>query len=206
MSALLDTQTPCLPGIVLAAGASSRMGQTKALLPIQPGRTLLGRILGTFCEAALAPLVVVSRTHLDIADAWGDPQSDAVLQVINPDPARGQLSSLLCGLEALPERPPAIVMTLVDVPLPSVETVRTLMEAWHRTRAPLVRPVCDGRHGHPVIFGGPLLASLRAADLAEGAKPVVRAFAARGVDIGVDDRGVLVDVDTPEDYRRLTQP
>ena len=72
------------------------MGQTKALLPIQPGRTLLGRILGTFREAALAPLVVVSRTHLDIADAWGDPQSDAVLQVINPDPARGQLSSLLC--------------------------------------------------------------------------------------------------------------
>lgn len=182
------------------------MGQTKALLPIQPGRTLLGRILSTFSDAALAPLVVVSRMHLDIADAWGDLRSGDVLQAINPDPARGQLSSLLCGLDALPENPPAIVMTLVDVPLPSVETVRTLVDAWHRTRAPLIRPVCDGRHGHPVIFAGPMLASLRAANPAEGAKPVVRAFAERGVDVAVDDRGVLVDLDTPEDYRRLMLP
>jgi molybdenum cofactor cytidylyltransferase len=181
------------------------MGQTKALLPIQPGRTFLGRILSTLVEAALDPLIVVSRSRLDIAAAWDDPRWRAVIQTINPDPSRGQLSSLVCGLEALSD-PAAILMTLVDVPLARVDTVQTLVEAWQRTRAPLVRPVYDGRHGHPVIFGGPMLTSLRAADPVEGAKPVVRAFAERGVDVAVNDPGVLVDVDTPDDYRRLRHP
>jgi molybdenum cofactor cytidylyltransferase len=197
-----DLDQPRLAGIVLAAGAASRMGQTKALLPIQPGHTLLGRILGTLNDAALDPLIVVSRAPFDISSAWNHARSIDVIQTINPDPARGQLSSLLCGLDALANDPPAIVMTLVDIPLPRVDTVRSLVDAWRRTRAPLVRPV----HGHPVIFGAPLLLGLRSADPAEGAKPLVRAFASRSVDVVVDDAGVLLDFDTPEDYRRLIQP
>jgi len=193
-----------LPGIVLAAGASSRMGQPKALLPIQPGRTFLGRVLATLSEAGIAPLVVVSRTAVDIGDVWDEARSADVVQTINPDPARGQLSSLVCGLAALAAPPPAVLMTLVDVPLPRVDTVRLLVDAWRRTQAPLVRPVFDGRHGHPAIFGAALLNGLRAADLSAGAQPIVRAFADRAIDVDVDDPGVLVDIDTPEDYRRLT--
>jgi molybdenum cofactor cytidylyltransferase len=201
-----DLDRPQLAGIVLAAGASSRMGQTKALLPIQPGHTLLGRILDTLSEASLDPLIVVSRARLDIAAAWNHARSSGVIQTINPDPSRGQLSSLLCGLDALASDPPAILLTLVDIPLPRVDTVRSLIDTWQRTRAPLVRPVHGRRHGHPVIFGATLLMALRAADPAEGAKPLVRAFAGRGVDVVVDDAGVLLDIDTPDDYRRLIQP
>jgi len=194
-----------LPGIVLAAGASSRMGQTKALLPIQPGRTLLGRVLSTLSEAGIDPLVVVSRSHIDIGGAWDVAEAATVVQTINLDPSRGQLSSLLCGLDALEGEWPAVLMTLVDVPLPRVDTVRQLVTTWQRTQAPLVRPVHGGRHGHPAIFGAALLNSLRTADLSEGAKPIVRAFADRAIDVVVDDPGVLVDVDTPGDYRRLIQ-
>jgi molybdenum cofactor cytidylyltransferase len=50
-----------------------------------------------------------------------------------------------------------------------------------------------------------LLNRLRAADVSEGAKPIVRAFADRAIDVEVDDPGVLVDVDTPDDYRRLIE-
>jgi molybdenum cofactor cytidylyltransferase len=182
------------------------MGQTKALLSIQPDRTFLGRVLRTLADAALDPLIVVARERIDITAAWGDPRSTAVVQVVNPDPARGQLSSLVCGLDALTDRPPAILMTLVDVPLARVESVRALVDAWLRTRAPLVRLVHGGRHGHPVIFGDALLTALRDANPAEGAKPVVRAFADRGVDVDVDDPGVMRDIDTPEEYRRLFEP
>jgi molybdenum cofactor cytidylyltransferase len=192
-----------LPGIVLAAGASSRMGQTKALLPIQPGRTLLGRVLSTLSEVGIDPLVVVSRSHIDITAAWDAADSATVVQTINLDPSRGQLSSLLCGLDALEREYQAVLMTLVDVPLPRVDTVRRLVTAWQRTHAALVRPVHGGRHGHPAIFGAALLNSLRTADLSEGAKPIVRAFADRAIDVEVDDPGILVDVDTPGDYRRL---
>jgi molybdenum cofactor cytidylyltransferase len=194
-----------LPGIILAAGASSRMGQTKALLPIQPGRTLLGRVLMTLNDAGIEPLVVVSRARLDVGEAWHDPRAADVVQAINHDPGRGQLSSLVCGLDALSTVAPAILMTLVDVPLPRVETIRVLLSAWSRTSAPLVRPVYAGRHGHPAIFGALLLERLRTADFAEGAKPIIRAFADRAVDVAVDDPGVLADVDTPDDYRRLIE-
>jgi len=181
------------------------MGQTKALLPIHPGGTLLGRILATLSDANLDPLMVVTRAHIDIAAGWVDSRSQAVMQTINPDPSRGQLSSLFCGVDALAGPPQAILMTLVDVPLPRVETVRALIDAWQRTRAPLVRPVHAGRHGHPVIFGDTLLRALRLADPLDGARPVVRSFAARGVDVVVDDPGVLQDIDTPDEYRRLIQ-
>ena len=56
-----------LPGVVLAAGASSRMGRPKALLPLEPGGTVLGRILGTLADAHISPLVLVTRAYVDVS-------------------------------------------------------------------------------------------------------------------------------------------
>ena len=179
------------------------MGRSKAGLPIQPDGTFLGRILRTLAESGLDPLIAVTREHLDIPSLWHDARSARVIEVINPDPARGQLSSLLCGLNAIAQPPQAVLMTLVDVPLPAAATVGALIASWQRTRVPLVRPVYAGRHGHPVIFGDALLTALRAANPADGAKPIVRTFASRGIDVAVDDPGVLRDVDTPEDYLQI---
>jgi molybdenum cofactor cytidylyltransferase len=192
-----------LPGLVLAAGASSRMGQTKALLQIEPGGTFLGRILGTLADAGIAPLLVITRDRLDIGTAWADPRATRVVEVINPDPSRGQLSSLMCGVDALQADADGVLMALVDVPLVRVASVRALIDGWRMTKPPLARLTCGGRHGHPVIFGSALLEALQGADPSEGAKPLIRAFASRGIDIPVDDPGILVDVDTPDDYARL---
>ena len=95
-------------------------------------------------------------------------------------------------------------MTLVDIPLVRTATVTALLRAWERDRAVLVRPLHEGRHGHPVIFGRTLLDALVHADLAHGAKPVVRSFARHAVNVPVDDPGVLIDFDTPEEYARHT--
>jgi molybdenum cofactor cytidylyltransferase len=192
-----------LPGIVLAAGASTRMGRPKLLLPVEPGGTLLGRLLGTLADAGVWPLVVVVRRTLAMESAWRDPRAPSVGVVVNPDPSRGQLSSMLCGLDSFGDRPDAVLQAQVDVPLIRVETVRALVDAWHAARPPLVRPVFHGRTGHPVIFGGGLLDVLRTTDLRGGAKPVVRCFAPLGVEVAVDDPLILEDIDTPEDYRRV---
>jgi len=152
-----ESPQPAIPAIVLAAGGSIRMGRSKARLPIQPDGTFLGRILRTLAEAGLDPLIAVTRERLDIPSLWHDARSARVIEVINPEPARGQLSSLLCGLDAIAQPPQAVLMTLVDVPLPAAATVRALVASWHRTRVPLVRPLHAGRHGHPVIFGEALL-------------------------------------------------
>ena len=192
-----------LPGIVLAAGASTRMGRPKLLLPVEPGGTLLGRLLGTLADAGVWPLVAVLRRAIAIESAWRDPRASRVRVIVNPDPSRGQLSSMLCGLDSLGERVDAVLQAQVDVPLIRAETVRAVVDAWYATRPPLVRPAYRGKTGHPVVFGAGLLETLRTSDLHGGAKPIVRRFAPLGVEVPVDDPMILEDIDTPEDYARL---
>ena len=195
-----------VPGVVLAGGRSSRMGRPKALLPA--GReTFVGRIVRTMRDGGAGEVVVVAPAELaaPIRAALAR-HAPAPRVVVNPDPARGQLSSLLVGLAAV-ERPgvDAALVTLVDVPLATAATVRALLDRYHRTRAPIVRPARPGGpgHGHPVIFGRALFAELRRADPAAGAKPVVRAHEAEAEDVAVDDPGAFTDIDTPDDYRRV---
>jgi molybdenum cofactor cytidylyltransferase len=193
--------------IILAAGASSRMGRPKSTLPIgRAGETFLSRIVSTMLRAGLPEIIVVTGAHTDVArTTW--PSSDARVRFIeNPAWPSGQLSSLLAGLDAPAVVPmEGAVVTLVDIPLVSVETVTQLISIWRRERPPIVRPArpsADGaeEHGHPVIFDASIFDDLRRADAQQGAKSVVRANAARIVNVPIDDPGAYLDVDTPEQY------
>ena len=190
-----------IPAIVLAAGASSRIGQPKALLRIE-GVTFVRRLLDTLRDAAVADAVVVVR-----------PDADDVIReislagfgraIVNSDPTRGQLSSLVVGLDAIDDGPRVVaaLVTLVDVPLVSAATVSALIARVPHSSASILRATCGRRHGHPVVFKRAVFDALRHADPGEGAKAVVRAHAVE--DVEVDDPGVVRDVDTLEDYRRL---
>jgi molybdenum cofactor cytidylyltransferase len=197
-----------LTALILAAGGSTRMGSPKALLADANGCPFIVRIIRTVEAAArdqIGQITVVTGIHHDaIATAIASDAPDArVALVRNPDPSRGQLSSIWCGLDATPEVSAGLLMTLVDVPLIAVSTVAAVMAAWRSTRAPIVRPIVDGRRGHPVIFDRLVFDELRSAPLDRGARTVVRAHWPDAVDVPVDDRGCLVDVDTPADYARL---
>jgi molybdenum cofactor cytidylyltransferase len=129
---------------------------------------------------------------------------EGVRIVDNPDYERGQLTSLLAGLRAVDAtRASAVLVTLIDVPFVTSATIGRLIAIQQERSAPVVRPVSNGRHGHPVIFGRALFGELQRADPAFGAKPVVRAHAAEMIEVPVDDEGAFVDIDTPEDYARI---
>ena len=192
-----------LAAIILAAGDSTRMGRPKALLPDPDGRPFVARLVRTFAAAGLHDIVVVTGSlHAAIAEAVAaDDPPVAPNLVNNPQPTLGQVSSLWMGLDAVarPDIDGALV-TLVDIPLVLVSTVRRVIDAWTLNRAPIVRPAVGDRHGHPVLFDRSVFDALRHAPLTEGARAVVHANADRIVNVPVDDQGCLLDIDTPADY------
>ena len=192
--------------IVLAAGKSSRMGRVKATLPLPdgaPGRTFLARVLYTLRSAGVDDIVVVAgHEPAVIIDAAAHEPFTRV--VVNADYESGQLSSVLTGLRAIdPESVDALLLTLVDVPLVSVATVRAVLARYGATRASIVRAVNGDRHGHPVLIARELFAELAATEGSLGIKPVVRNHATAEGDVHVDDEGAFLDIDTPAVYERV---
>ena len=195
-----------LPAVLLAAGDSTRMGSPKAILDAPDGRPFVASIVRSLAAAGVGEIVIVTGRDHDRVVAVIDDDAPPLRPrfVRNPDPSRGQLSSLWAGMDAcVTDDTEALMVTLVDVPLIAPDTIRRVIDVWRRTRAPIVRPAIGDRHGHPVIFDRAVLEELRAAPLDAGAKAVVRAHAGEVVDVPVDDEGSLTDVDTPADYDAL---
>lgn len=194
-------------GLVLAGGASTRMGRPKALLPLR-GETCVARIVRVLREAGADPILVVTGAHdAVIRDALATPNVlPPPVVVFNPAHESGQLRSLVAGLDALePGGASAVVVALVDHPAVRIETVASLVETWRRDHSPVVRPVYRGRHGHPVVFDRSVWPALRSAPPDEGARPVVGALGDRVIDVEVDDPGVVLDLDRREDYEALVE-
>jgi molybdenum cofactor cytidylyltransferase len=197
-----------IPAIVLAAGKSSRMGRTKALLPVgSSNETFLTRVLRVLRDGGIERTVIVLGGDAASIRAALPSEDDTIAAVENPRFEEGQLSSLLVGLDAVDERyrdAEAVLVTLVDLPLISAATVRAVLAAFRANpTAPLIRPRRANRFGHPVVFNRSLFGELRRANPSRGAKPVVHAHAAEQVNVDVADEGAFIDIDTPEDYARF---
>jgi molybdenum cofactor cytidylyltransferase len=189
-----------ISGILLAAGASRRMGMPKALLRYQ-GQTFLERGCAAFLTAGVDELVVVLGVCAeDLRSAV--PTHPAIRVVVNTRAFQGQLSSLMVGIGALSPASEAAIVNLVDHPLVTAETIQALIAAFRRTPTPILIASYRGRRGHPVLFSSGVYGELLAAPLDQGAKAVVRKDPTRVREIPLDDPGILADIDTPEDYAR----
>ncbi len=186
--------------VVLAAGASERMGRPKALLPLG-NTTFLGAILATLQAAGVVTVRVVLGARSEAIAGAASMPPEAVVR--NPAWRSGMLSSVRAGLDALPPAAEAFLIWPVDHPLVRPETVRALIAALRSTGAPLALPVHEGRRGHPVLFASRLAGSLRAAPESEGARAVVHAHLRDAAIVEVPDPGVAADIDTPEAYARF---
>ena len=182
------------------------MGTPKALLPFgSTGDVFLDRIVRSLHAGGVADVVIVTGADAEMIRDHIEKTGLAVRLVYNPDHDRGQLTSLKAGLEAVTGTDvSAAVVTLVDIPLFDRTTVSMLIEAHQRSHPLIVRPVSKGRHGHPVLFDRRLFQELLEADPESGAKAVVHAHRDEIVEVHVHDEGAFIDIDTPEDYRRMT--
>ena len=188
-------------GIVLAAGRSTRMGEPKALLEVDGG-TFLERAVDILVEGGCSSVTVVLAPGESSRGAGEIARGKRARPVENPRADAEQIDSLRIGLESLPDDAEAAVVLPVDHPLAEARTVRELVRGFRASGQPIVRPVYDDRPGHPVLFARGLWDELAEPDLADGAREIVHRHAAEILDVVIGDRGVSVDIDTPEDYRR----
>ncbi len=185
-----------IAGLLLAGGASRRMGQPKALLKFK-NETFLGRLQRIFL-AHTNPLVVVLGHNAEIVCQTVDRRAR---QATNPDPARGMLSSLQAGLELLNDAERVLFLPL-DYPAIREETIAALCAA---PPANVTMPRFEGTRGHPVLISKMVVAELLALPPGAAARDVIRSYNATVQYVDVNDPAILMDVDTPEDYQALSR-
>lgn len=191
-----------IAGIILAAGASSRMGTPKALLDYR-GETFVGRLVRVL-ETSCNPVIVVLGYN---AHLLRQEVPAAAQVVINPDPSRGQLSSLQTGLAALPAEADGFAFIPVDSPAVAEDTVAKLARTFEQ-RDPstlFVIPRQSSKRGHPVFAVRSIAAEILALPATAEAREVVHAHVDLTQYVDVNDSGIFTDVDDPEAYRQLKE-
>jgi CTP:molybdopterin cytidylyltransferase MocA len=193
---------PC--AVVLAAGASTRMGRPKSLIQWR-GQAFVTHVVGLADRAGCRPIVVVDGAVVLPSDVLA-----GATRITNGDWQAGQLSSLQEALRALsfssdtPPRRGVLVLT-VDRPHVQFDTIARLVEAHAEDPSAIWQPAHRGRRGHPILYPHDVAADLL--ELASGETPRTllarKDVAARRRLLDVDDPAVVENIDRPEDLERL---
>ena len=194
---------PAIGAIVLAAGKSRRMGTQKMLLPFA-GSTMIGHVVSQVLNSPVRfTVVVVARSAADVSNAVaGLP----VTVTTNNDPDGDMLSSIRCGLRALPAECDAVLVVLGDQPSVTPQLIATLIDAY--AGAPgrgIVVPAHNGRRGHPLLLAARYRDEVLHAHDGIGLHGLLQAHENDVLEIAVSDDGVVSDVDVPDDYRRAVE-
>jgi molybdenum cofactor cytidylyltransferase len=209
--AALEPATPGLPGgviavheqvagIVLAAGASQRLGRPKQLVQWR-GEPLVRHVVKTAAEAGLKPLRIITGAHAA--------EIEAALQglpgqcVFNARWESGQATSIVAGVESLPPGCGAAIFLLADQPLVPATLLHSLVAQHAQTLAPLVAPLVDGRRANPVLFDRRTFGDLHKLEGDTGGRLLFARYQAEW--LPWHDATILLDVDTEQDYQRLLE-
>jgi len=195
-----------IAAIVLAAGASTRMGRQKLTLPMRDGRPLVRLAVEQVLGAGLDDVVVVTGRDAEAVALALAPLP--VRTVVNPRYAEGQSTSLRAGLDALRPGTDAAVVALGDQPLPDPDIIRRLVAAFRTASRPIVVPVYRNGRGTPVLFASVLFGELRAVTGDRGGREVIARDPTRVAEVPID-LPMPADIDTPQDYeaaRRTGEP
>jgi len=185
--------------VVTAAGSAERFGGRK-LLALIDGETLLDRTIRTLLDGGVSEVIVVvgrdARAELERdVNAMLDPR---VRPVENPDPSRGMFSSIQEGVAQA--QVDVILILPGDMPFVTPATVRAVLDTYARKPA-IVSPRYRGKRGHPVALPLSLREEIRASDPRSSLHEVIKRHPDLRVDVEVDDRGILRDVDTVADLQ-----
>ena len=188
--------------IILAAGSSTRMGSQKLLLPYHNStmiETVIDNVLGSKIDKVM---VVLGTDSKEITRTIGE---KPVEFCINQHPEKGMLSSALCGFKAIPEEANAALVYLGDQPNIPPAITNTILEAYNKDIHGIVIPVHNHRRGHPLLVDLKYRRDLIKLDLEKGLRSLMHLFPEDVLEVEVYEPGILVDIDTKEDYSNATK-
>jgi len=175
------------------------MGSCKQLLPLE-GKTVIARSLETLLAGGVEEIIVVAGPA---GDAVAHAAKEYPVRVVRTsDPDGDMANSIRTGRDALSARADCVVIALCDYPLVTPQTIAELIAAHGREREKIWIPLHAGRKGHPLLLPRPLLDELNELPTL---RDLVRSDLDRVRLLEVADPGVLLDMDTPEDYRQIVE-
>jgi CTP:molybdopterin cytidylyltransferase MocA len=221
-NAIMDMKD--MTALILAAGLSSRMGRTKALLTMGDD-TVIGRSAGLFLEAGIGKVLVVLGHKADQLIPLLDKRN--IPWIMNADYHLGMFSSIRQGVRALDPGCRAFFILPGDMPLVRPETIQRLAAAFACNAVPkadvenalsspgeggigerpqadpvVYHPCYQDRRGHPPLISAALIPAVLAFDGPGGLRTLLARFEDRSVEVACHDPGILIDLDTPADCAR----
>ncbi|MDP2723667.1 MAG: NTP transferase domain-containing protein [Bacteroidales bacterium] len=195
---MLNTELTDCGVIILAAGKSGRMGKPKFLLEHVSGETFLHRLITVYQRAGIHEMVVVVNS-IDFENQleYFSTLPERVKIIQNPTPEKGRLLSFQLGAGALSGNIPCFIHNIDN---PFVET--TLLEQLHHSlgEAGYVKPVFDGKGGHPILISASIVAVLRdETNEYQDFKQLLDTFYCKRLEVEFEE--VVLNVNTREDYR-----
>ncbi len=198
-----DSKNP-IAVIILAAGASRRMGKPKQLLPYR-GQTLLSYVTKCVLASSCSPVLVIVGANADKIE----PEINQLpVQIVkNTEWNQGISSSILCGIAYLKERfsnIKAVVFVTGDQPFISAEIIERLINVYKSTNKPIIASQYGKTIGIPTLFARSFFSELMQLEGDWGAKKIIQKYPERLTTI--DFPQGEIDLDTIEDYQKLIGP
>ncbi len=188
--------------VILAAGSSRRMGSQKLLLPFGKS-TIIETVIDNVLSSSIDHVMVVLGANQEkIQDTI---RNLPVQFCHNKEHDSGMLSSVICGIRSLPADAVSALIYLGDQPDIPPAVTNSVIDAYKEELVGIVIPVHANRRGHPLLVDMKYRKEIESLNLEEGLRSLRHHFPDDVMEVEVDEPGILVDIDTREDYKKATK-
>lgn len=189
-----------IAAIILAAGYSSRMGDFKPLLPLN-GKPAIANAIASFCQAGITDIrVVVGYRSHDLLPVL---ERLDVMSIVNKKFDFGMFSSVHAGVSSLNGDVAGFFLLPVDTPLVKSNTIEELIEKYKQCQCSVVYPTFLGKRGHPPLVSKKCFRTILDQEFSGNLRSILQQYEQDACDVSCIDHGILLDMDTPEDYQKL---
>lgn len=188
--------------VLLCAGKSQRMGRSKHLLPFK-GKTVIETVIFNLLNSKTKKIVLVAREN-DTNLLKHIPGNKRINLVFNNTENADMFSSVVCGTQFLEDDADSVMFFLGEHPMVDYNTINILIDAFKHNRKKIIIPVYDSMRGHPVIIDNSLKKEILSSKVF-CFKDIMRIHKKEILEVEVNCKGTLMDLDTEQDYRKLME-